>query len=108
MEPVSRLPTPEEDARWDPWAPDDPADSRITIASGPPDRWGRAPLSASLDGRVIHVDRLDLVSEFHRRRFAKETLDRAFGVEPLDDAEFRGMDALILAAQEEEVLTWVS
>lgn len=99
---MSRLPTAEEKARWNPHtgiAPDPTLPDRITINCDRADRWGKCRVRADLDGSPLHHDVFDPYSAHHRGVFAELVFTKATGDPPDESTELRWIgDAVIRAA----------
>ncbi len=100
---MSRLPTVEEDARWNPHTgivPDPALPNRLNIICGKPDRSGRYRVRAELDGEPIYHDVIDPYNAHFRRLFAEATYEKADGAPPDESCDLSWLgDAVIRAAE---------
>lgn len=100
---MSRLPTEDEDARWNAvtgCGPDPTLPDRITITCGKADRWGKCRIVANLDGVLLHPDLFDPYSEYHRGVFAESVYTKASDCAPDETTDLRWIGDAVIAAVE--------
>jgi hypothetical protein len=100
---MSRLPTDEEDARWNPhtgWTPDSSLPQHITVTCGRADRFGKCRVRADLDGSPIHHDVIDPYNAQFRRLFVEAAYTKAAGYTPDDSIDLRWLGDAVIAAAE--------